>query len=685
MRNTGLSLAIAVSVLYAAFAGFVFTKTVDESTLAGAGRVIVTGQTTTTGSDGLPSVVQDAAESSNAVVVREIRDLHSSTIRHLYVVIGDRDRPETQWLSDGYPSFSTAVHSIVHPVEELEGVDPRGSYYVIGPPSAVAITSTAFSDLGYDTQTDQSSVSVAETISWFIGGPFSSATLVVMLLIALLSGISVISNVKSYAIQRLHGVQMRAAIKRDLSKVFPVAMTLMVLVFGGAFVGLWFYNGLNQIGSLIQATIIVFLASLVLLLGVHAAAVRLIWDTRLLDGIKGRLGFRVAVPAAYLIRIPGLLMAVSLVAAMFAAAGTAFDAADARADLEDAGAAASITFEAHASPGEMDRLAYESGAWLQEEDEAGRTILAVPLSLSLDGGAIDELPGILLVNRTYLEKNEVFALDGHRVLDAPPGKTGVLIPHGSTTTAADVVNLLGQFASDEPSSVDALAVEQVQSDQAHFLYEPQPDAQQRPIWVRNTVLVVIDPTSGVIRADDYMAYASQGRVLMTDSAEAIRNTPPDLLGPWISAYIPVAQAAADEYATQIVELRIKVACAILALIVLLATAVGLAQIHVRGNAQSILVRHLHGWNFFSIHRWLFVAESVLLAVVCAWAAARAATIYIQQSSNSGSAFAHGADLAVAAWQPWAILLVSVLNLGLLVCLVQIRSHKMIRTQSEETA
>ncbi|MGL3807381.1 hypothetical protein ACSYDW_14925 [Paeniglutamicibacter sp. R2-26] len=681
MKNTGLSLAIAVAAIYAALAGFTFTKMADESTLPGATPVLVTGQTVTTGGQGLPRLVQGLAETTDAAVIREVRDLHSSNVRHLYVAAGHPSQPEARWLADGYPSFGATMKTVVHPVTDLDSIDPRGRYYVLGSPSAAAVVSAAFAELGYATELD--TVSDVQAISWFVGGPFASPTQVVMLLIALLVGLSVFAGVKSYAIQRLHGVQKHTAVLRDFRQASPAGLLSILAVVGCGLTGLWFYNGLNQLGGLVTVSTVVFLVCLSLALGVHATAVRLVWGSRLVDGIKGRLGFRVAVPVAYLIRVPGLVLAVSLLAATFAAAGSATEAGQAREDLAAAGEAASIRFESNVPPDEMDRLAFDSGAWLKKEDEAGRTILALPMSL--DPNATDAPPDVLLVNKTYLASNVVVDHAGNRVLAPAPGKLKILLPEGSSRTTDDVLTFLGDTSTGEPLTIEALDVDPIQAGQSHFLYEPRPDAHQRPAWVSNIVLVVVDPKTGLIRDDDYMAYASQGRVLMTDSHEAVRNTPTRFLGPWISAYIPVAQSAADEYATQMTELRVKATSMVVALCVLLATAVGLAQIHVRGNAQSILVRHLHGWTFLSTHRWLFAAESILLAVVACWATARVTSILALYRSGAGPGIARGTDLAIYTWQPWAVLLVAFLNFGLLFGLVHVRTRLMIRTQSEETA
>ncbi|WP_309081542.1 hypothetical protein [Zhihengliuella sp.] len=680
MRNTGFRLAMVVAGLYAAFAGFMFTSMADESTIPGAARVEVSGESATTGGVGLTQLIQNLSDDSEATIVKRRRDLHDARTRHFYVVLDDAARAEARWLTDRYPSFTSGIETLVHPAADLEGLDPRGTYYVLGGRESIAAVESTFQSLGYTTTSDNGDASIGQAIAWFVGGPAGSATLVAVLLIALLAGVSVISSVKSYAIQRLHGFRKRTAICRDLRRLAPFSLLAVICVGTISWGCLWWYNGLNQFGMFIRVSGAIFVAAALLAIVVHVATVVIVWDTRLLEGIKGRLGFRVAVPGAYFIRLPGLFLAVSLVTGAFAAAGAALEAGQARADLAAAGNAATMTFEASVPPEEMDRLAYESGAWLKEEDLAGRTIAAIPLSL--DGEGAQAEGDVLLVNNKYLELNPVLDVDGVPVAGAGSEAAKVLVPAGSSTSVENIENALPESLGRGDTRL-SLEIQTIRPGQSHFLYEPRPDARQRPVSLSDVAVVVAGPESGLIRDDDYMAYASQGRVLVTDAAEAVRNTPPELMGQWISAYIPVAQSAADEYAAKVATLRVEAATAIVALGVLLATAIGLAQMHVRGNAQTILVRHLHGWTFIRTHRWLLAAELALLGIVTCWALVRASTLAIRE--HSAADVLRGADLAVAVWQPWAVLIVAILNVGLLTACVFFRTRSMVRTHSEETA
>lgn len=680
MTNVSLRLAVAIVTLYSVFAAFMFTTILDESTIPGGATVEVSGDNVATGGQGLPAVIEQTARDAESVVVKEVPDLHDPAARDLYVEVGAADRPEADWLVDGYPWFSAGVSRVVRPGADLDGVDPRGTYFVFGPERGVDVVSAAFTDLGYQVVASPAVGTASNVTKFFLGGSFLSPTLVVLLLVALLVGTGVLSMTKAYAVQRLHGGTKRIAATRDLRALATTSVVSLTVVVGGSVVGLWLYNGLHQIQAFLQSVIAGFLGGVLVVFAIYVAVLRLVWDVRLIEGIKGRLGFRVAIPSVYLIRVPGLVLAVSLAASTMAAWGAVSEAAQAREDLSVAGDAAKIRFEGDVSPAEMDRLAYESGAWLKREDTAGRVIFAHPVSMA---GADDVNPDLLLVNDTYLEEQPVFDKDGERVTAAPPNTILLLEPIGSSLTAEDVMRYLERSAAD-PEAPISFETRMIAEGQGHFVYAMS--SEMLPKTVRDVVVAVVNPDTGYVRDDDYMAYASQGSVLVTDASEAAERTPPELLGAWISAYIPVAQMAAAEHADRMRQFRVELGSMIVALGVLLATAVGVAQIYVRGSAQQLLVRYLHGWKFGETHARLLVAEAVLAGLVLVVALVQLVSVINRQGAvDMNEPVLSASEISVAVWQPWMLLLVAALNIGLLLWRVRTRTQEMIHTRSEETA
>lgn len=679
MKNTGLRLAVAVAVLYALFVSFMVTKIADESTLPGSSQITVSGDEITTAGEGLNAIIQGAADSSGATVVREIRDLRDASARHFYIATSPGRQSESNWLEDGYPGFSHNVSTFVHPATDLEGVDPRGKYYVIGPNDALDSVSQVFQNLNYSIETSKSVVSTRAVVSTILVGALGSATFVALLLVTLLTGFSVLTRVKNYAILRLHGGTIPVALKRDLRQELPATIRTSLSLTFLSLVALFFYNGWNQLGRYFSLALIVIAVAFVVIGCLYVATLYVSFDSKILEAIKGRLGFRVAVPATYLIRIPSLILAVSLIASTFAAAMSAHQAKQSLDAMAQTGSAARIVFEGHVSPEEMDKLAYASGKWLKDQDNAGNTIMAEPLLEKSDGTEFSE--DVLMVNRGYLQRNPVIDSEGNSINDVPENRITVMLPEQATTSMEDVTNsLLANVRGNYSPRINHV---QLRDHQTHPLYGISEDGRNGNSSQENAVIVAVGSNSGLISDDDYMASASQGWVLMADAEEALTETPKEFLGTWIAAYIPIGQIAANESADRLEALRLQITSALVALLVLLATAVGLAQIHVRGNSQSILVRFLHGWGFFSTHRWLFKGEAIVLAIAIGWAVVTGIWAAVQSSISNGPF--NSADLSIYQWQPIVVLVVAVINLLLLLFMVRRRTNAMIRTHSEETA
>ena len=650
--------------------------------MVGGVRVTASASSVSTGGAGLAALVEEAARDADAVVVREVNDLRSRSTRHLYLASGPSGSSEGRWLEEGYPGFRPDVSWVMHSATELDGVDPRGVYYVFGPAGAEDALVNTFEDLGFQVEVSSTRISAGAMVSNFVFGPFSSATLVFLLLVALLVASGVTSNAKVYAILRLHGGTKGLAIARDARRFLVVVVTAAVTATVVSLVGLWFYNHLHQVGRFLMVAGITFAVALVVQMVIYRTMLNLVWDTDLLGGIKGRLGFRATIPTAYLIRVPGLLVSVTLLATSFAGVGAVAEATQARADLEAAGNVARPFFDGRISHEEEGRMLEATGAWLKHEDAAGRIVLALPQSFE---DSPEAEPDFLIVNDTYLAHNAVLSSDGERVQGASQGAVLLLMPANNLKVEEKVETRLREMGAMTTTSTPSYEVQEIRPGQSHFLYEPTPSVG-RPARISDVPLAVVNSDTDLIATADLAAYASQGRVLVTDPEAAVSNTPPALMGAFISAYIPVAQRAADDLADRWLDLQIRLGSLLVALVVLVATAVGLAQIHIRGNAQHVLVRYLHGWTFIATHRWLLRAELVVAGLVLAWGTwTYLAAIYPQLTGAGGPVPVRGAAFEAVSWQPWALVLIVVANFGLLVVAVQSRASSMIRTRSEETA
>lgn len=514
---------------------------------------------------------------------------------------------------------------------------------------------------------------MAQAVSWFFTGSVGATTIVVLLLLTMLVGVSVTSNVKFYSILKLNGMsksQSILVVYRSMA-AFTASIFAPCIVAGS--IGLFYYNQLSQFAVAVRNFGIIVIAGLMFIFLCHAITVNLVWSTNVLAGIKGRFGFRVAVPAAYLIRVPGLLLAISLVTSSFMTAHQVLASQQTLKDLSHAGHVASLLFDGNKSSEEVRGHAASSGEWLKEQDDRGKLIVAISTAI---GDTSSESPNALIVNNTYLHENKILNRHGEIIADAPAGGAKILVPDGQHVARDEFID--GSL----PANV---SFEAINSGQKHLLYEPRPSGNHRPAELANVPVVVYGPGAELFNDDDFTAYASQGRILAKDYTAASEDTPKQLLGSWIAAYIPVAQTAADNYATSMMELRLNVANSLIALLVLLSTAVGLAQIHVRGNAKTILVRYLHGWSFFDSHRWLVISELALIGVALVWAAASSVYSYVNAMAVDSSISAKSESASLFTWQPVALGAISIFSFAALFGSVAIRTRSMICKQSEETA
>jgi hypothetical protein len=682
MRNAGLRLAVLVCLGFAMFGAFAVTSALDEVGPQGGAEVVVTGATVTTGAAGLPALVEAVARGSHINVIRETADLRDPSTRHLYLAIGDERGPEARWIDDGYPWFSRAVSTEVHPIAELEGHDPRGRYYVYGDPRGADSLAEAFTELEYDVVVTKNDIPAGTVADWFLTGPIGSATLVVVLLVVLLVSGGVMSGTKAYAVQRLHGGLLRTAVGRDMRSLAVFTAVALLIGCAAVAVALQAYNGLHQVERFAQAAVGLLAVLLLLAAAAYIAMLHLVWETRLLEAIKGKLGFRVAAPVAYLVRVPGLVLAVIIVGSMFSAVGAAQNAAEARKAFDGAGNAATIQFDGLAAPEEQDRFASATGAWLKREDSAGRTLLAVPTALADPDAA---QPDALIVNNAYLAHNPIIDDEGREVGRAPEETVLVLLPDDHDASHQEIEDQIRAWAAMNPGHTERIDFRSIAAGQSHFLYQAEPDELRNPLYLDDVMVVVANPDAGMISDEDYMAYASQGRVLMTDMDEAVTRTPAELMGVFVAAYVPVAQEAADFYSEQVELARIQLISLLVALVVLLTTAIGLAQIHVRANASEILVRYLHGWTFTSTHRWLLVAEAVTAIGALIWAVSTLVSLTAALNSNAGhEPLVRGADLDAAQWQPWAVAFIALTNLVFLVVAIRGRVRNLVSNLSEES-
>lgn len=678
MTHRGTRLAYVLVLLYAAATAFLVVRGLEESGVLGADHVVLVSGRAGAGAAPAVAAVQEVARTQRVDVARLVDDLtEPGERRHLYLAVGRPDDAPAAWLDDGYPAFGPQGRTDVHDITELGNLDPRGYYVVFGGADGRDALDAALRDLGYDVET-RAYYAPGAIAQWVWAQPLGTGLLVVTLLVVVVVAAGVLSSVKSYAVQRLHGASTATLLARDLRDVARVVLvaTAVLVVLVGAALQAW--NGLRQWQAYAAVAVAVAAALLLVVLLAHVAAIALTGRLPVLEGLKGRLPAHGTTAAVYLVRVPALVLTV---AASVTATLTAADVVERRAALDGwstVGDAAFLSFAPVFSREETDRLAATTGAWLADEDTAGRLVLAVQDRLEYLGpGARGD---VLLVNSTYLEQQDVRTSDGTRVTGPQPGTVLVLVPQDRGGERDAIVRAVTTWADAGPAT-PAPTVESggaLASDAELFTYGTQRGTGERPV-LTGAVVVVADAVTGAVRPDDYMAWASQGGVLVLDPEQAVRGAQDAGLTGFVTSFRPAQQEAVDVYAQVVRDLRLHLANVGAALLVLLATAVGLGQVYTRARAQRLFVTYVHGWSFVRTHRALLAVEALLLLGVVG------ASVWATSSLlAAGAGVSHeGAALALGGLQPLLTSSWAVLNVAFVVVTLVVLTRRLVRTRSAE--
>lgn len=678
MTHRGTRLAYVLVLLYAAASAFLVVRGLEESGVLGADHVVQVAGPAGAGGDRAVAAVETVARDHRVDVGRLVDDvLEPGERRHLYLAVGRPDGPQARWLDDGYPAFGPQGRTDVHDVADLGHVDPRGYYVVFGGTPGRDALDAALSDLGYRVQT-RAYYDPAAIAQWVWAQPFGTGLLVVTLLVVVVVAAGVLSSVKSYGVQRLHGASEGTLLARDLRDVARVVLlaggVLALLVAGG--LGVW--NGLHQWPTYAAVAGATAAGLLLVVLVAHAAALALTARVPVLEALKGRLPARGTTAAVYLVRVPALVLAVS---ASVTATAAGADVAERRAALDTwngVGDAAYLSFSAVLAQDETERLAATTGAWLASEEQAGRMVLAAQdrLELMAPGTTGD----VLLVNSTYLAEQDVRTVDGDRVTGPPTGTVLVLVPQERAAEREAVADAVATWAQRGPATTPPrVETALAPADAALFTYGTARGTNASPA-LAGAVVVVVDAATGAVRPDDYMAWASQGAVLVLDPQRAVTAARAAGLGDFVTSFRPARQEAADTYAQVVRELRLHLANAAAALLVLLATAVGLGQVYTRSHAQRLFVTYVHGWSFVRTHPRLLAAEAALLVAVVAVSAWTTATLLAADSPDRAEP---ARALALGGLQPVLASAWALLNAGFVVVVLVVLTHRLVRTRSAE--
>ncbi|MFF3863258.1 hypothetical protein [Streptomyces sp. NPDC002209] len=636
MLHRGIKFVHAAVLAFSAVVAFLFVRGLDEDLVLGHSALVWVSESdgSASGSQTAQAVASFAAD-HGVTVAREVPDLQDpDKRRHLYLAPGHSDSDAASWLDEGYPAFGRDYRTAVHPIAEIGQRDPRGIYYIFGSVQDADALVAEFARHGLTASVNHP-LSFSELAPLYSGTPLCWSVLVVALAAVTMTGASLLLNAKAYGVQRLQGKSFANVLARDLRQL-AVFWAVAACAVAGVVLGfLGLYNGLAWLS--LFASVAAGLAGMLILLmlAAHAGALALTFRIEVLRALKGELPARVASLCAYLVRIPALLLALSIATSVVLAGQDVAARQGSREAYASVGNATAIRLNGSLGS-ESSKMEGPVGQWLRRSDAEGQVIIAGRRELQSISPS-QHLPQgeMLIVNETFLAKQPFLDPDGRRY---PPGvqsektpdtrKVRLIVPEPlaahASTIAAKVPAILspGNPKRIRPDQVETL---RAKSGQRVFGYNPGDqtftalrNTKQDRSLVRDPVLLVVPNGSTFLTDNAYTAFATQGGVVFSDPDDVLAGITANKLQTYVTAVRPVGQNAALQQREAVNDFRLQLFNLIVAMTVLLITGVGVCIVYSRKNAQAIFVKHISGWKFTAIHRSVLAIEGLLAVLLAAW-------------------------------------------------------------------
>ncbi|KOX24102.1 hypothetical protein [Nocardiopsis sp. NRRL B-16309] len=574
--------------------------------------------------DAVAATVRRFSEDHDAAVgfvARDASDLAMQT--HVYLAAPDPDSREARWLTDGYPSFNPGYTVDVHPLEEFADIGPNGYYFVFGAPeSAAAALEEALGVHGLSTAPGSTAT---ELWHFFAGGHMLNLAVIALLVVASATAAGVLLASRDYAVLRLNGHSYGRILLADLAGIGRLWALLLPAATVAVLALLGLYNGWDQLWffTRIALTCAALLAAAAV--AVHALTLSLVHATAILPALRGRVPVRGTLAALYLVRVPVLVLALTLIGTVVSTAQTVRDQAVALELFTEHGDTSHLSLSPHYGwVDEDDFAALDAtvGPWLRETDRRGEMVLAIRLSPEEWSRPTADAPDgeALVVNDTYLAEQRVTAPDGSRY--GPDDGVRVLLPESRAADEDAVTEHVRGWLDMVSGDADPPPVSVLPSADGQTLFTygsrstgPSPFLPQ----VTDPVVVAL-PNGGVLSDTSYANHLTSRATVFPDPSVpmAFRAENPDAAR-YIIAVETLTTTARHDLDVHRTILRSELFNLVGVGAVLMVTAIGACLVYVRTRAQHIFVRHISGWTFAATHRRLLLAEAGIAAAFAGWA------------------------------------------------------------------
>ncbi|MFG2041946.1 hypothetical protein [Dactylosporangium sp. NPDC048998] len=622
MLHRAITFAYAVLMVVSAAMAFIVMRYFDDMTVTGPAFVIGFDRSDN-GAPGpqVAAMVEQFARDRRVNIGRISSDPRDAGSRYLCLAVGDPGAESARWLEHGYPYFSRDAKIEMRPYAEVANAHPDGLYFVYGPEPAATALLEQFKLLGYPGQIQRSFTPV-ELVGQYGNGLLLRTAFVVGFAIILLVAAAVTLNAKSYGIQRLHGRSFTSVLSRDLRQLARFAAGAAAVVCALTVAALYLYNGMHRIDSFASVALLFAGAYLAVALMTHVVTLALIHRDEILNAVIGEVTADWAVVGSYVLRVAAVALTFSV--------GTATIVSGAALSEERRHAVAweplSGLYFMRISSATLDErngaaISGRLGQWVRAADARNEVTLAWRQH---SGNLMTRTAGqdVLVVNEKYIADHAVYDTAGAPVRPSAGDAIRVLLPQRYAAQSAGIdveVTEWVKFMASRSASRSAapiIRLETVRGGQA--LPSFTQSADEGAFTVTDLIVVVVPAASGVIPDDEYTAAASRGEVLVEDPDGAMASLAQAGLGAYVLGMSPFAQEAADRYRDAKLEFGLQVFNLVVTVGLLLITAVALAIVYCRRNAQALFAKYVSGWSFVRAHRWPLLIESGLGLALMVW-------------------------------------------------------------------
>ena len=675
MKSRVIQFAIVIAALTSVMGAFALISALDYTNPLGVqGTVQIYESSETTQHNSTVSILEKLASKDNVNLVKYVDDVRSpGSKRSLYIATGNTVIESGTWITRGYPDFTRDMTTTVRPLHDLHGQEANGLYFVFGDKGATERIASAIREQGYEvaSKTDYT----LGYMYWAISKPIGIGCVIALILCMMLSGLFALTNAKGYAVQRLQGSSNWTLIRRDVAANVWIQLLTVIVTFIGFTAFLFIYNGGHHIDVAEKMAGLLFSIFAIGVVIAYVIGFLIASAMPLLQSLKGRLPVRMATLIVYCIRIPAVMLALWSVVSTGVAVSQAAAQEQALEVWKTAGTSTVLQFSPYLSPELTDKYMQKTGKWLMEAEQQGKMILADEQRLETyyeDAvSSNDRLHGdVLLVNDAYLNQQHVVDDKGKRVEHIGDTQVEVLIPYSKRSQASDITELIQEHMMSMLPEGQKPAVKlttDIASRRQQLFGYGGTSMPNQPALYDNAVIVVVNADSGLIAAQDYASFASEGNVLMTDPDYAITSSRKAGLGTFIYATRNVAQKAASEYAQLKADLRLDMLNILISCAILIASALAVAQMHVKSNAQQIFAQFVHGKSYVAMHRAISVVEIGIVVIPVIWSLSQVLGNMNHLDMNAAVIYDYGATYLLGGWQPLVIAVVLCINLA--ICLL----------------